>query len=181
MSDIATDNKICDRIADYTPLIRAADGLTLGQVCTLSGLEPTTIQNWIKRGYVPHPVSKKYSERHLARILLISKLRECMPIERVGALLTFINGDTDDVSDDIITEERLYDVFCELAQTIDKGQLSLNRVGEVAEAAAGSLADIPDSDREKIIRALRIMAHVYAASCCKCEADRLFNSYIVKQ
>ena len=65
----------------------------------------------IKRGYVPHPVSKKYSERHLARILLIAELRECMAIDRVGAMLAYVNGDADDESDDIITEERLYDVF----------------------------------------------------------------------
>lgn len=178
MTERTTEKKSRGRIADYLPLIKAADGLTLGQVCKMSGLEPTTIQNWIKRGYVPHPIAKKYSERHLARILLISELRECMPIDRVGVLLAYINGDADDVSDDIITEERLYDVFCDMAETLDQGQLPLNRAGEVAQAAVGSLADIPDADRQRILRALHIMAYGCAASRCKKEADQLFNTYI---
>ena len=113
MTENSTDKR--GRIIDYLPLIQAADGLTLSQVCALSRLEPSTIQNWIKRGYVPHPVGKKYRERHLARILLIAHLRESMPIERVGELLSYINGDTDDESDDIITEEALYDLFLDIA------------------------------------------------------------------
>ena len=178
MTDAKTMEKKRGRIADYLPLIKAADGLTLGQICRLSDLEPTTIQNWIKRGYVPHPVMKKYSERHLARILLISELRECMAIERIGGLLTYINGDTDDESDDIITEERLSDVFCVIADQLDQGQLPLNRVGEVTAAVDESLADMSASDKEKIVCALRIMAYAYAASCCKSEADKLFNETI---
>ena len=54
------------------PIIRAGDGLTLSQVCSITGLEPSTIQNWVKRGYVARPVKKKYRERQLARILMIS-------------------------------------------------------------------------------------------------------------
>ena len=176
-----TENTRRGRIADYLPLIKAADGLTLGQICKLSDLEPTTIQNWIKRGYVQHPVMKKYSERHLARILLISELRECMAIERIGGLLMYINGDTDDESDDIITEERLYDVFCEMADTLDKGRLPLDRIGEVADLSAQSLSDIPETDREKIHTALRIMAYGYAASCCKRRAERMFQTDICFQ
>ena len=102
--------------ARYLPLIRAADGLTLAQVCSLTSLEPTTIQNWIKRGFVPHPVSKKYRERHIARIMLIASLRECMLIERVGALMTYINGNADDEADDIISDVALYDVFCRVVR-----------------------------------------------------------------
>ncbi len=71
----------------FRPMIRATDGLTLRQVCSLTGLEPSTIQNWIKRGYVAHPVEKKYRERQLARILLISALRDCMKIDSIGALI----------------------------------------------------------------------------------------------
>ena len=42
----------------YRPLIEAADGLTLSQVCNLTGLEPSTIQNWVKRHFVSRPVAK---------------------------------------------------------------------------------------------------------------------------
>ena len=54
---------------------------------------------------------KKYRERHIARILLIAALRDCMQIDRIGALMTYINGDADDEQDDIISDVALYDIF----------------------------------------------------------------------
>ena len=42
----------------FRSLIRATDGLTLGQVCNLTGLEQSTVQNWVKRGFVAHPIGK---------------------------------------------------------------------------------------------------------------------------
>ena len=94
--------------AMFRPLIRATDGLTLGQVCAITGLEVSTIQNWVKRKFVPRPVEKKYHERQLARILLISALRDGMKIDAIGELMTMVNGDADDVSDDIISEALLH-------------------------------------------------------------------------
>lgn len=178
MTNRTTEKKSRGRIADYLPLIKAADGLTLGQVCSLSGLEPSTIQNWIKRGYVPHPVAKKYSERHLARILLIAELRECIPIERVGSLLSYINGDTDDVSDDIITEEALYDLYRGMTEQLDGSKLSAQMVSKTALKAADSLEDIDEEKRIRIRSALLIMANVYASALFKQEADRIFGSCI---
>lgn len=178
MTNRTTEKKSRGRIADYLPLIKAADGLTLGQVCSLSGLEPSTIQNWIKRGYVPHPVAKKYSERHLARILLIAELRECMPIERVGSLLSYINGDTDDVSDDIITEEALYDLYRGMTEQLDVSKLSAQMVSKTALKAADSLEDIDEEKRIRIRSALLITANVYASALFKQEADRIFGSCI---
>lgn len=52
-----------------SPMISAADGLSLSQVCAITGLEPSTIQNWVKRNFVPHTIKKKYYARHVARIL----------------------------------------------------------------------------------------------------------------
>ena len=174
MTENVNDKKSCGRIADYLPLIQAADGLTLSQVCSLSGLEPSTIQNWIKRGYVPHPVGKKYRERHLARILLIAGLREGMQIDRVGALLRYINGDADDTSDDIITEEALYDLFHEMTEQLDLGALTPDRTGEAADRLIGLTAE----NRDRIRRALRIMANAYTAYRYKQETEKLFNAYI---
>ena len=158
------------------PLIRATDGLTLSQVCSLSGLEPTTIQNWIKRGYVPHPVCKKYSERHLARILLISELRECMQIDRIGALLRFVNGDADDESDDIISEEALYDLFCEMTANLSAQPISYDSIGKTAAAHIGSYST---ADAEKLKTALHIMAYTYMANQYKRAAYALYNQQII--
>ena len=170
--------KRCGRIADYLPLIRTADGLTLRQVCSLSGLESTTIQNWIKRGYVPHPIGKKYLGRHLARILLISELREGLQIERVGELLRYINGDTDDESDDIITEERLYDAYHELTEQLTACRFDRDRTGEITQKVVAGIPDIPEDDRVKITNALLVMANVYTASCYMREANDLFVNTI---
>lgn len=164
------------RIAEYLPLIRATDGLTLSQVCTLSGLEPSTIQNWIKRGYVPHPVGKKYRERHLARILLIAELRESMQIDRVGGLLSYINGDADDESDDIIAEEALYDLFCDIAQELCEKPASPDQIGQrVAVFLNGS---VKTTDSAKLVTALTVMAYTYMANQYKHGADALYVQQI---
>lgn len=178
MTESIAEKSRCKRIGEYLPLIRAANGLTLGQVCSLCELESTTIQNWIKRGYVPHPVRKKYRERHLARILLISELRESMPIDRVGALLRYVNGDADDESDDIITEEALYDLYREMTERLDQLQPAPEGVEEAASAIVCEL--IPgDPALGRITNALCVMAAGYMSSRYKQAADSLFNTYVI--
>ena len=162
------------RIAAYLPLIRAADGLTLSQICALSGLETSTIQNWIKRGFVPHPVRKKYRERHLARILLISALRESMQIDRIGELLRSVNGDTDDESDDIITEENLYDIFTEIADGLDERMPAPDRTGEIVSEVLDGYPEISEH-RGRIAAALTVMANTYMANLYKRKAEAFFT------
>ena len=164
-------------LAEYIPLIRAADGLTLSQICTLSSLESTTVQNWIKRGYVPHPVNKKYRERHLARILLIAELRESMQIDRIGELLHYVNGDTDDESDDIISEERLYDLFHDVSSEL----LALCPKPDQVEEIVSRNVDRYLSDKqqqEKVRGAMNIMAFAYISAVFKQKADKTFTAVI---
>ena len=87
-----------------TGIFSATSGITLAQVCEITGLEPGTIQNWIKRGYVSPPTARKYSKGQLARIILISILRETLVIEKVVKLLSYVNGDLLDTSDDIMDD-----------------------------------------------------------------------------
>ena len=160
--------------SSLTPLIRAADGLTLCQVCALTGLEPSTVQNWIKRGFVPHPQRKRYGERHLARIMLINALRESLQIDRVGELMSRINGNADDTADDIIGEAELYELFNTAVSSALASRTPPDRVGEaVASAVEGAISD--SSSAERIIPALTVMVSAGVAGAYKREADRLYT------
>lgn len=92
-----------------------AGGITLGQVSTITGLEPYTIQNWVKRGFLTNPQQKRYSLRQLCRILNINMLKDALPMEQICGLMTYINGHLDDESDDIIDDSQLYFMFLRLA------------------------------------------------------------------
>ena len=108
-----------DGFVNYKKMIELADGISLSQLCNITNLEPYVIQNWVKRGYVPHPINKKYYTNHLARTLLINALRECMYIEDIGSLLSYINGDVDDEKDDLISEEELFKTFSSIIYKLD--------------------------------------------------------------
>ena len=90
------------------PVLEATGGLTLSQLSTLTGLGGSTIQNWIKRGWVSATIGKKYSEKQVLRILLINMLRSAMKLEDIAKLMSYVNGDVDDNSDDIIADIHLY-------------------------------------------------------------------------
>ena len=177
MCDTQTD-KQRGTLSSYIPLIRAADGLTLSQVCALSGLEPSTIQNWIKRGFVPHPDCKKYRERHLARILLIADLRDSLQIDRIGELLHYINGDTDDESDDIISEENLYDLFREITGEPECGISKPDAIGELVRRRVGLYLDDAQA-RAKVAQAMEIMVCAYIAACYKKAADKMLDDILM--
>lgn len=85
-----------------------AGGLTLSQVAQITGLEPHIIQNWVRRGFVSPPQQKRYSRRQVSRILMISMLRDCMQLDKICFLLSYVNGQLDDESDDLIDDWQLY-------------------------------------------------------------------------
>lgn len=136
---------------DYKKMIEIGNGISLNQICNITNLEPHMIQNWVKRGYIPHPINKKYYTKHLARILLINALRECMYIEDIKSLMVYINGDVDDESDDIISEEELYKLFSNLVYKID----DLNKIEEIINL---------NVEERKLNTCMKIMIYAYVAS-----------------
>ena len=76
-------------------LLEATGGLSLSQVCAVTGLEASTIQNWVKRGWVLHPKGKKYLEVHIARIMIINALKECIKLEHIALLMDYVNQNVD--------------------------------------------------------------------------------------
>lgn len=107
--------------ADVEGCIRQIEGMFLGggmirsQLASVSGVEPHDIQNWVKRGFLPSPVNKRYSMEQFCRIVTINMLRTAMPMEKICSLLAYVNGRLDDESDDLIDDTVLYFMFLRLA------------------------------------------------------------------
>lgn len=140
-----------DGFENYKKMIELADGISLSQMCNITNLEPYVIQNWVKRGYVPHPINKKYYTKHLARTLLINSLRECMYIEDIGSLLNYINGDVDDEKDDLVSEEELFKTFSSIIY-------KLNDVNDV------ELIINKEIENPKLNKCIKAMVYAYISS-----------------
>ena len=92
-----------------------AGGLALSQVAAITGLEPYTIQNWVKRGFLSPPQGKRYTKDQVCRIITINMLKGTLSLEQSCALMSYVNGDLADSSDDLISDAELYFMFVRLA------------------------------------------------------------------
>lgn len=166
-------NSGIEGFALFRQMISAAGGLSLSQVCALTGLEGSTVQNWVKRGYVAKPVEKKYQERQLARILIISALKNCLQIEQIAQLLSYVNGSVEDGSDDIIGEALLYDTFCSCIKMLndeENGTLREKLEKVALRATKTYRGPYPEAGR-KLRRALCVMMQAYEAANMRREAE----------
>ena len=159
-----------------SPSLAATNGLTLAQVCSITGLEPSTIQNWIKRGWVAHPQSKRYGEYQLARIMIINMLRASMQLDNIAWLLRFVNGEADDRGDDIIPDSVLYTHLCVIVERCELNDILREKeVRTVVEAALDDYTEAYPGAKEKLARALTVMTLGFIASEIRKEAERLFE------
>jgi len=155
-----------------SPVLEATGGLTLSQLSKLTGLEGTTIQNWIKRGWVSATKGKKYSEKQILRILLINMLRKAMKLEDIANLMRYINGDVEDTSDDIIEEVLLYDILCRIIFTAeDEGAFDSDQIRTlVAREVAENTREIADDD--KLRKAMFVMVMGYRSGFLRTEMEK---------
>lgn len=152
----------------FKQMIELGDGISLGQVSSITGLDPLVIQNWVKREYVSRPIKKKYYEKQLARILMINSLREVMKIEDIGNLMTLINGDVEDESDDLISEENLYSLFVRVIYNLES-------VDDIEKTIKNVMKTEKRND-EKLKVALETMIYAYLAS----EMKKVSKGYLNK-
>lgn len=149
-------------------------GITLSQVTAITGLEAHTVQNWVKRGFLTSPVGKRYSLRQLCRILNINMLRGSMPIERICQLLSYVNGNLSDETDDMIDDSRLYFMFVKLA--VRMKELHDYEVG--AKLLDAYLADYEEpvpGARERVRQVLKIMLTAYLAARMLQETEKMME------
>ena len=143
-------------------LIEATGGLSLSQVCAVTGLEGSTIQNWVKRGWVDNPNGKKYDDIHIARILIINALKECIKLEHIDMLMRYVNEAAH--GENIIKESELYSFLCSALAVLGRADdLSRSGVEAVAEAVTKDYVGPKPGSRITIRRALTVM--IYACVC----------------
>ena len=145
-------------------LLEATGGLSLSQVCAVTGLEGSTIQNWVKRGWVAHPKGKKYEEIHIARVLIINALKECIKLENIAQLMVYLNGSTEEPADYIVRERDLYNYLCSaLGQLGQVDDLSRSGVESVVDSVIIDYKGPTALARARIRKALTVM--IYACVC----------------
>ena len=156
-----------------SPVLEATGGLTLSQLSKLTGLEGSTIQNWIKRGWVSSTKGKKYDEQQVLRILLINMLRGTMKLESIVNLMTFINGDVEDTADDIIDEILLFDLLCRMIFNAEDEEIfAPEDVKALIERELGEYDSGITSDADKLSKAMYVMVMAYRSAWLKSEMEK---------
>lgn len=147
-----------------------SDGIMLSQIREITGIDGTTLQNWLKRGWVPNPKNRMYSREQLSRIMIINMMRDTMQLSRVSYLLRYLNGDDD--GDRIITESRLYDYVCKIIVKITSpDSAALNDLSEVIEEVTEDYAEPVGGAKRRLSEALRVIVVSYYAAMIKSIAD----------
>ena len=136
-------------------------GIALSQICGITGLEPYTVQNWVKRGFLAPPQNKRYDLEQVCRIITINMLKGALPLEKICAMMRYINGDLADEKDDIIDDALLYFMFVKLAARARYmgGEESWENALENAMADYREPSDDAKSRVEKVLRAM-VMAWI---------------------
>lgn len=151
-----------------------AGGIVLSQVSGITGLEPYTVQNWVKRGFLTAPEKKRYSLRQLCRIININMLKSVLPMELVCSLLGYINGQLDDESDDMIDDAKLYFLFVRLAARVNEPDRAEDRNALLDQALENYQEPVPGA-RERVKKVLRIMLTAWLAARMRQEAEQMLS------
>ena len=161
-----------DRTSELFQTMFLAGGLTLSQVSSITGLEAYTIQNWVKRGFLPSPVNKRYNMEQLCRLININILKGTMPLEQITKLMAYLNGNLADESDDLVDDTMLLFFFVSLAARARYLGGKETWDDALIHATESYIEPIPGA-REKLIKVLKVMLTVWCANALKAQAEAM--------
>lgn len=167
--------KDAEHIEELFSSMFLAGGIVLSQVSGITGLEPYTVQNWVKRGFLVPPERKRYTLRQLCRILNINMLKSVLPMERICGLLTYINGELDNESDDVIDDSQLYFMFVRLAARLKELYREEERDAILEQAMADYAEPVPGA-RERVKQVLQVMLTAWLAARMRQEAEKMLDT-----
>ncbi|MBR7164985.1 MAG: DUF1836 domain-containing protein [Clostridia bacterium] len=154
----------------------AAGGLTLSQICNMTGLEPYMIQNWVKRKYVSSPQKKLYSKEQFARIVILNMLREVLPLESIAHLVCTLSGESEHCNVKMMQDDELYyrytDLLVDQEGEIFDWSAARERVLRVAE----EFENAPPGAKRALEKILEAMLYAYASAQLRDRSVELLNS-----
>ncbi len=156
--------------------IFSAGGVVLSQISHMTGLEPHTVQNWVKRGFLSPPQHRQYSERQFARVVIINLLRQSMQIDKIVALLSSINGKLSDEADDRIDDPTLYNMFANVLCAIGEGYPSREAIKAATQKELEGFPERYAGDKKRIGRVLSVMVYAHLCSTAQQRIDQLLRS-----
>lgn len=154
-------------------LFMGSSGIVMSQLNEITGLKTPTVQNWVLRGFIPHPVNKRYSKDATARIFIINVLRSIMNLDDIKKLLIFVNGNPEDQADDIIPESALYGYFCEV---IANENFSFKRVNELIDGVIASYEEKLKDAKSRVKKALEVICINYLACDLQARSKEIMAS-----
>lgn len=153
-------------------------GMVLSQVTAVTGLESHTVQNWVKRGFLSPPVKKRYDLEQLCRILTINALKNVFSMEKICSLLSYVNGQLTDSSDDLIDDQILYFMFVRLAARSRELYTAEDREDLLDQELSDYQEPVPGA-RSKVKTALQIMLTAYLAARIGQEAEKMLKENVL--
>lgn len=166
-----------DQIPQQLSSMFLAGDIQLSQVCSITGLEPHAVQNWVKRGYLSPPVKKRYNLEQLCRVITINMLKPALALEQICGLLQYINGNLEDESDDIIDDSQLYFLFLRLA-AYHRQMHNFQGRDEYLESVLADYKEPVPGARARVEKVLRVMLTAWAASQLRLAAEKMTNELL---
>ena len=163
-----------DQLSQVFDAMFLPGGIVLSQAAKISGLEPYTIQNWVKRGFLSPPLDKRYTKRQLCRILNINMLKGALTMEQICGLLGYINGVLDDESDDLIDDAELYFMFVKLAVR-SQDQHSIEGWEETISQVLMEYEEPVPGAKERIHKVLKIMISAWYTTRMRQQTEKMLE------
>ena len=154
-----------------------AGGLTLSQVSSITGLEPYAVQNWVKRGFLSAPRAKRYDQEQVCRLILINMLKGTLALEQICQMISYVNGDLTDESDDLIDDAVLYFMFVQLAARA-RHIGGTQQWDEAVESVLAAYREPVPGAKERVQKVLRTMLTAWVANRLRLEAEEMLKNLI---
>jgi len=148
-------------------------GLVLSQISGLTGLTPHILQNWVKRGFIPRPVNKKYDITQFCRIAVMNTLKDNLQLEQITHL---IDHACRSPNKKIAANVDATSLYCFFTDVLLHSKCSLEHIPYSIDKILTDYNEPHSGGKQKLTDIIHAMCTYYIASRIKQSAELLMNT-----